>query len=160
MLPAVHPRLARKVKPLVHLYERETAAYALLPEPLAWAISTRIDKSSLHPARLLHFLSMAYLATRIVRPNAPWLISPAAQPFTLTGQHGLAVFSLGVFLSFLGRLIMQEFDASLPTQLAIAAGGLALMVALAATQAWYDGKGAGKRSALATPSPPDTRAAS
>jgi uncharacterized protein (TIGR00269 family) len=32
MLPASHPRLARKVKPLVHLYERETAAYALLQE--------------------------------------------------------------------------------------------------------------------------------
>jgi uncharacterized protein (TIGR00269 family) len=30
VLPAVHPRLARKVKPLVHLYERETAAYALV----------------------------------------------------------------------------------------------------------------------------------
>jgi len=32
VLPSVHPRLARKVKPLVHLYERETAAYALLQE--------------------------------------------------------------------------------------------------------------------------------
>ncbi|MBC7250839.1 MAG: adenine nucleotide alpha hydrolase family protein [Anaerolineae bacterium] len=30
VLPATHPRLARKVKPLVHLYERETAAYALV----------------------------------------------------------------------------------------------------------------------------------
>jgi uncharacterized protein (TIGR00269 family) len=30
LLPARHPRLARKVKPLVRLYERETAAYALL----------------------------------------------------------------------------------------------------------------------------------
>ncbi|NLD72641.1 MAG: adenine nucleotide alpha hydrolase family protein [Chloroflexi bacterium] len=30
LLPASHPRLARKVKPLVHLYERETAAYALV----------------------------------------------------------------------------------------------------------------------------------
>jgi uncharacterized protein (TIGR00269 family) len=30
VLPSIHPRLARKVKPLVHLYERETAAYALV----------------------------------------------------------------------------------------------------------------------------------
>ncbi|HHX44583.1 MAG TPA: adenine nucleotide alpha hydrolase family protein [Chloroflexi bacterium] len=30
VLPETHPRLARKVKPLCHLYERETAAYALL----------------------------------------------------------------------------------------------------------------------------------
>lgn len=30
VLPEAHPRLARKVKPLCHLYEREMAAYALL----------------------------------------------------------------------------------------------------------------------------------
>jgi tRNA-5-methyluridine54 2-sulfurtransferase len=30
VLPEVHPRLARKAKPLCHLYEREVAAYALL----------------------------------------------------------------------------------------------------------------------------------
>jgi len=30
VLPAVHPRLARKIKPLCRLYERETAAYALV----------------------------------------------------------------------------------------------------------------------------------
>ena len=30
VLPANHPRLARKVKPLIRLYEREMAAYALL----------------------------------------------------------------------------------------------------------------------------------
>jgi uncharacterized protein (TIGR00269 family) len=30
VLPASHPRLARKVKPLCHLYEREMAAYALV----------------------------------------------------------------------------------------------------------------------------------
>jgi uncharacterized protein (TIGR00269 family) len=30
VLPASHPRLARKVKPLIRLYERESAAYALL----------------------------------------------------------------------------------------------------------------------------------
>lgn len=30
VLPSTHPRLARKVKPLCHLYERESAAYALV----------------------------------------------------------------------------------------------------------------------------------
>lgn len=30
LLPSTHPMLARKVKPLVHLYEREVAAYALV----------------------------------------------------------------------------------------------------------------------------------
>jgi uncharacterized protein (TIGR00269 family) len=30
VLPSTHPRLARKVKPFVRLYERETAAYAIV----------------------------------------------------------------------------------------------------------------------------------
>jgi uncharacterized protein (TIGR00269 family) len=30
VLPSIHPRLARKVKPFVRLYERETAAYAIV----------------------------------------------------------------------------------------------------------------------------------
>jgi len=30
VLPSTHPRLARKVKPLVHLYEREMAAYTIV----------------------------------------------------------------------------------------------------------------------------------
>lgn len=141
---------------LISAVWRIPAVYALLPEPLARAIYTQIDKSSLHPVRLAHFLSLAYLASRIVPPGARWLTTPPALPFTLTGQHGLAVFSLGVFLSFLGRLIMQEFDASLPTQFAIAAGGLALSVAIAALQAWYDGKGAAQRPALPLAAPPDS----
>jgi len=57
---------------------------------------------------------------------------------------------MGIFLSFVGRLIMQEFDASLPTQLAIAVGGLALFVALAAVHAWYDGR-RGKRPTVLSP---------
>jgi tRNA-5-methyluridine54 2-sulfurtransferase len=32
LLPSIHPHLARKVKPLVLLYERETAAYAIVRE--------------------------------------------------------------------------------------------------------------------------------
>ena len=40
---------------------RVPSAFALLPEHVAVAIYTRIDKSGLHPARLLHFLSLAYL---------------------------------------------------------------------------------------------------
>jgi hypothetical protein len=50
---------------------------------------------------------------------------------------------------------MQELDGSLPTQIAIAAGGLAVMVALAAAQAWYDAKGSGaRRAAPLAPRPP------
>lgn len=122
---------------------RIPAVYNALPEPFAAVIYTAIDKSGLHPVRLAHFLSIAYLVSRVVRPGAPWLLAWWAQPFTLPGQHGLVVFSMGVFLSFLGRLVMQEFDATLPTQVAIAVVGWSVCVAVSALQAWYDGVGKG-----------------
>jgi hypothetical protein len=112
--------------------------------------------------RLLHFLSIAYLASRLVPRGAAWLTSWAAMPFTLSGQHGLVVFSLGVFLSFLGRLVMQEWSADFPTQLAIAAVGWAVCVLVSALQAWYDGKGkSGQKQAspLAPGAAPDSRSA-
>lgn len=140
---------------------RIPAVYAAIPEPLASVIYTAIDKSGLHPARLLHFLAIAYLAARLVPPGAAWLMSWAALPFTLPGQHGLVVFSLGVFLSFLGRLVMQEWDAGVLTQLGIAVVGWAVCVAISALQAWYDGMGKGKAaparpSPLAPPAAPDS----
>jgi hypothetical protein len=147
---------------------RVPAVYGALPEPVAAMIYTTIDKSGLHPARLLHFLSLAYLAARLVPPGARWLTSWAALPFTLAGQHGLVVFALGVFLSFLGRLVMQEWDATLATQLVIAIVGWAVCVAVSAFQAWYDGKERGAAggkpkpaasSPLAQPASPDSGAA-
>ncbi|MDW8443805.1 MAG: OpgC domain-containing protein [Acetobacteraceae bacterium] len=142
---------------------RIPAVFALLPEPVALAIYTRIDKSGLHPARLLHFLSVAYLVSQVVRPGAAWLTRLPASPFTLIGQNGLLVFCMGIFLSFVGRLIMQEYDASLPTQIAIALGGLALFLGFSALQAWYDGQGAARPAAaspaLAKAASPDRQSA-
>jgi hypothetical protein len=141
---------------------RIPAFYAAVPEGLASLIYNSIDKSGLHPARLLHFLSIAYLVSRLVPRGAAWLTSWAAMPFTLSGQHGLVVFSLGVFLSFLGRLVMQEWSADFPTQLGIAIVGWAVCVVVSALQAWYDGKGksAPKPPApLAQPAQADSRSA-
>ncbi|MFQ3622755.1 MAG: OpgC domain-containing protein [Acetobacteraceae bacterium] len=140
---------------------RIPSAFALLPEGMALAIYTGIDKSGLHPVRLLHFLSLAYLVSRVVPAGAAWLTRLPFSLFTLIGQHGLLVFSLGVFLSFLGRLVMQEFDSGLATQGMIAVGGLAIFVGLSALQAWYDGKGATGRPAassrLASAGSPDSQ---
>jgi len=122
---------------------RLSSVYNAIPEPLAALIYTAIDKSGLHPARLAHFLALAYLAGRIVPPDAPWLLAWWAQPFTLPGQHGLVVFTMGVFLSFLGRIVMQEWDATIATQAAIAVLGWTVCVVVSALQAWYDGIGRG-----------------
>jgi len=108
---------------------------ALLPERFGVLLTT-IDKSALHPVRLLSILALAYLIGHAVPPDAAWLRGRAAMPFLLMGQHGLPVFCTGIFLSFLGRLALEQSDHG-PMQLAVNLGGLAALVAVGAVAAWY-----------------------
>lgn len=107
-----------------------------VPRRIATVISS-IDKTGLHPFRLISILALAYLLGHLMPPVAPWMGGPLAGPFTLIGQHGLVVFCFGIVLSFLGRLAL-ELDDTWPMQLAVNAAGFAAMVGAAWLAAWYD----------------------
>jgi hypothetical protein len=92
-----------------------------------------IEKSSLDPLRILHFLSLAVVAARPLsrldsRAPARWTV-----PLVRCGRHSLIVFCFSVLLSFAGHVLLQGFDDAAVMQLAISAAGIALMVAVAAT---------------------------
>jgi len=108
---------------------------AELPEPVA-ALLSSIDKTGLHPFRLLSILALAYLLGHAVPRDAHWLRSRAAAPFLLMGQHGLPVFCTGIFLAFLGRLAL-ETDDRWPMQVAVNLAGLAALVSIGVIGAWY-----------------------
>jgi len=126
---------------LISAVWRVPGVFEAVPSPWAERIYFGIDKSGLHPARLLHFLAVAYLVSWLIPRDSRFALSWPAQPFTLCGQHGLMVFAMGVFLSFVGRLVMQELDASWWTQTALALAGWSVITAFAAANAWYDGAG-------------------
>jgi hypothetical protein len=108
---------------------------ATLPQPLADLLTT-IDKTGLHPFRLLSILALAYLVGHAVPRGARWLRSRPAAPFVLMGQHGLPVFCAGIFLSFLGRLAL-ELDDRWAMQAAVNLAGLAALVLIGVVGAWY-----------------------
>ncbi|SHK25475.1 hypothetical protein SAMN02745194_04555 [Roseomonas rosea] len=110
----------------------------LLPLPVATVVDA-VDKSALHPFRLLSILALAYLAAHAVPRGARWLRGAAAHPFVLAGQQGLPVFCAGIFFSFLGRLAL-EWSEDWGMQLAVNAAGLGAMVAIAAMVAWSHAK--------------------
>ena len=120
---------------------------AALPGPWPGLIDG-VDKTSLHPLRLLSLLAMAYLAGHLVPRGADWLNGAAARPFVLMGQRGLPVFCASIFLSFLGRLALERDDGP-GMQLAVNALGLACLLAVAWVSAWYGQK-------LRTAKPPGT----
>jgi hypothetical protein len=125
------------------------------PERLA-AILSGIDKTGLHPARLASVLAAAYLLGHGVGRGAGWVGGAAAAPFVLMGQHGLPVFCAGIFLSFLGRLALEQSDRG-PMQLAVNLGGLAALVSIGAVAAWYrlrdKGDAAPQRGVALAPEP-------
>jgi hypothetical protein len=132
---------------------------AELPEPVA-ALLTSIDKTGLHPFRLLSILALAYLLGHAVPRDAYWLRGRAAAPFVLMGQHGLPVFCAGIFLAFLGRLAL-EIDDRWPMQLAVNLTGLVALVSIGMIGAWYRLREYGeppRPTGLQTPAPSSTTA--
>ena len=99
-----------------------------------------VDKQGLHPFRLLNMLALAWLAARLIPQNAAWLRSRLAAPFVLCGQHSLPVFCTSIFLSFLGRLAMEEQEGW-AVQVGVNVVGALALLGVAALAAWYREKG-------------------
>lgn len=99
-----------------------------------------VDKESLHPFRLFSILALTWLTVRLVPAGAAWVRSRWAAPFVICGQHSLPVFCAGIFLSFLGRLAMEE-RTGWATQAAVNVLGAAALVGIGALAAWYREKG-------------------
>lgn len=126
------------------------------PEPLPYlpdwmaSVLSGVDKTGLHPFRLLSILALTYVLGHWVTRGAAWLRGPVAAPFVLMGQHGLPVFCSGIFLSFLGRLALEQAEGW-PMQVMVNAAGFGAMVAIAAVGAWFRQRSSeGGRKAVAS----------
>jgi len=113
-----------------------------LPE---WLVIFPLNKSSMSPLRLAHFLALALITVRFVRPDAHFLQTAWSQPLILCGRHSLEVFCLGVFLSYTAGFLLIEISSALWMQAAVSLGGVLLMVGLAGLMSWY--KALGRRPA-------------
>jgi hypothetical protein len=96
-----------------------------------------IDKTSLDPLRVIHFLALAALAVRYVPRNWPPLASNRLRPLILVGQHSLPIFVLGTFLSFFAHVVLVEISNTVAVQILVAVGGIAILVAAAWLMTWY-----------------------
>jgi hypothetical protein len=90
-----------------------------------------MDKSGLSPWRLAHILAAAYLVAIIVNPRAGWLRQRWAKAVIACGRSSLDIFTLGTILCFVGLFVMVEAGRDLWIQVAINAGGIGVMVAVA-----------------------------
>jgi len=81
--------------------------------------------------RLLHFLSLAILVSRLTPPDWHGLMKPWMMAMIRCGENSLPVYCFGVLLSFIGHVILVRFSGSFTTQVVVSVAGVALMVVAA-----------------------------
>jgi hypothetical protein len=113
---------------------------------LIWLVNA---KTSLGPLRVANFLALAYLAAWAIRPDAQWLVARPSWAVLRMGQNSLYVFCLGIFLSYLGHLILVEFSSRTLAHVAVSLAGVGIMAAVAGTMSWVRQAEARKRRATA-----------
>ncbi|SFH86105.1 OpgC domain-containing protein [Bradyrhizobium sp. Gha] len=119
----------------ITLMRHSPALSAYLPEIVLNGISSS-EKEYLAPYRVIHFLALAFIATHLVPPDHPWLQRKSLQMVTKCGEEWLAVFCIGVFLSFAGHLILITGANLVVMQIGVSLAGFAAMTAVAYYISW------------------------
>jgi hypothetical protein len=107
----------------------------LIPDAVAKLIYP-IYKGHLAPVRLLHFLALAILVSRLTQPDWHGLMKPWMVAMIRCGENSLAIYCLGVLLSFIGTVVLSQFSSTIAMQFSISIAGIALMIAAATLMTW------------------------
>ena len=94
------------------------------------------DKTNLAPYRFLHFVVIVILVIRFVPKDWPGLEWKIFDPLVVCGQQSLAVFCVGVFLSFVGHFQLSMSSGSLFAQIFVSVTGIAIMTIVAYYISW------------------------
>ena len=94
------------------------------------------DKTNLAPYRFLHFVAIVILVIRFVPKDWPALEWRGLDPIVVCGQQSLAVFCVGVFLSFVGHFELMMSSGSLFAQIFVSVTGIAIMTIVAYYISW------------------------
>ncbi|KJC53844.1 membrane protein [Bradyrhizobium sp. LTSP849] len=94
------------------------------------------DKTNLAPYRFIHFVVIVIMVIRFVPKDWPGLEWKIFDPVIVCGQQSLAVFCVGVFLSFVGHFELSMSSGSVFAQLFVSIAGIAIMTTVAYYISW------------------------
>lgn len=112
--------------------------YDPVPAFFAKALWPLMSKTDLSPLRFANALALALLVARLIAPQANFLRGAFARPFIMCGRHSLHIFCLGILLSVIGHLIVNELFGGLILQFIVIAAGIGIMIAVAGLMDWFD----------------------
>jgi len=95
-----------------------------------------IDKSHLAPERLLHFLSLALVISRLTPPNWEGPIRPLLTAMIRSRENSLVIYCLSVLLAFVAQALLVEVSGTAAMQAEVSFAGIAIMVASATLLTW------------------------
>jgi hypothetical protein len=108
---------------------------AMFPDWLYSAFNPN-DKTNLAPYRFLHFAVIVVLVIRFIPKDWSALEWKVFDPVIVCGQQSLAVFCVGVFLSFVGHFELSLSSGSLFAQIFVSVSGIAIMTIVAYYISW------------------------
>jgi hypothetical protein len=108
---------------------------ALFPQWLFDAFNPN-DKTNLAPYRVLHFVVIAFFVTRFVPKDWAGLEWKVFEPLVKCGQQSLAVFCVGVFLSFVGHFQLMMSSGSILAQVFVSVAGIMTITLVAYYISW------------------------
>jgi len=94
------------------------------------------DKTFMAPYRFIHFIVLAIVVVRFVPKTWPGLEWKVFDPAIVCGQQSLAVFCVGVFLSFVAHFTLTLSSGSLLAQILVSIAGIAIMTTVAYYISW------------------------
>ncbi len=104
------------------------------------SLTLLLDKTHFGLLRGLHFLALAYLAYSWLQRHPDFLQRLPAVWIRKAGEHSLPVFFLGMNLSYVAGMILDEFGHGVVVLAWVNLGGCALLIAVAYQIAWLNTK--------------------
>lgn len=111
------------------------ALEVLLPQQFMKLIYP-IDKSSLSPFRLFHFLALGVVIARLFRRDWRGLMTPGMKALIRCGENSLPIYCLSVPLAFIAHVMLKQVSDGFAMQIAVSVTGVALMVSAATVMTW------------------------
>ncbi|MDU6141032.1 OpgC domain-containing protein, partial [Bradyrhizobium sp.] len=86
--------------------------------------------------RLLHFLSLALVVSRLTPPQWNGPARPLMTAIIRCGENSLSIYCIGVLLAFIGQVVLTDVSSGFAMQLLISIAGIAVMVIAATLLTW------------------------
>ncbi len=118
-----------KVAPVYHAIPGFTLLHKLA--------ESQVDKTTLDPLEIVHFMALAYLVSNFMRTRQHWLRHRFAAPIVETGQQSLAVFLATVILADIGGIAFDVIGKGYGAELAVNLAGIALLLAVGQVVGWF-----------------------